>query len=78
MSNLTSNERELLIAIRDNEFHDGNHPVNEYVWVDCIWGWEGTSKYAGTMASLVKKQLAKTDGECCCITQAGFDAVREV
>ncbi len=74
---ITKNERSLLVAIRDNEFMDGNDPVNHYVWVNCIWGWEGTRKFPGTMASLVKKGLAKSDGECCCITQSGFDAIVE-
>lgn len=74
---VTENERALLIAIRDNEFHDGDDPIDSPVWVNCIWGWEGTRKYAGTMASLTKKGLARTDGECCWVTQAGFDAVKE-
>lgn len=72
---LTENERALLIAIRNNEFQDGMNPVNNPIWVDCVWGWEGSTKYPGTMASLVKKGLAKTDGETCSITQAGFDAI---
>jgi len=71
---VTSGELSLLRAIRDSEFHDGQHPVGNYVWVDCLDGWSDTRKFPGTMASLVKKGLAKTDGEACALTQAGFDA----
>jgi hypothetical protein len=77
MTAITENERNLLIAIRDSEYQDASNPVNNPVWVNCIWGWADTKKYPGTMASLAKKGLAKTDGECCSITQAGFDAVKE-
>lgn len=73
---MTENERSLLIAIINSDFHDGQEPVGDYVWVDCLDGWSDTKKFPGTMSSLVKKGFAKTDGEACCITQAGFDAVR--
>lgn len=73
--NITENERALLIAIRDSEYNDGLSPVENDVWVNCLWGLSGTRKFPGTMASLVKKGLAKTNGECCRITQAGFDAI---
>lgn len=74
-STITENEKELLIAIRDNEFHDGNHPVENWVWVDCIHGFADKKKFGGTMASICKKGLAKTDGECCTITQEGFELI---
>ena len=73
--NITTNERELLTAIRDNEFQDGRDVIDNPVWVDCIGGWADTAKFGGVMASLTKKDLAGTDGECCWITQAGFDAI---
>jgi hypothetical protein len=72
---ITVNERSLLIAIRDSDFQDGNDPVDNYVWVDCLDGWSDTRKFPGTMSSLVKKGLAKSDGDACAITQAGFDAL---
>lgn len=73
--NVTENELDLLRAIRDSEYHDGRDPVDDDVWVDCLHGWSDTRKFPGTMASLIKKGLARTDGECCSLTQAGFDAV---
>lgn len=72
---ITENERSLLIAMRDNDFQDGEHPVNKRIWVDCIQGWSDERKFPGTMASLVNKGLATTDGETCAMTQAGFDAI---
>ena len=76
MSTLTTNEKELLIAIRDNEFHDGNHPVDNPIWVDCIDGWSGERKFPGTMAALVKRGFARTDGTSCQITEFGFEAIQ--
>ena len=67
---ITTNERGLLVAIRDNEFNDGN-PLAK-VWVDCIPGWTDKTKFGGTMASLVKKGLARTDGEVCWLTEVGL------
>jgi hypothetical protein len=75
---ITDNERSLLVAIRDNEFQDGRNPVNNPVWVNCIYEWDGKPAYGGVMASLVKKGLAETDGETCSITQKGFDAVATI
>lgn len=69
---ITDGERSLLIAIRDSEYHDGSDPVDDPVWVDCLWGWSDTTKFPGTMASLVKKGLVKTNGETCSITAAGM------
>jgi hypothetical protein len=72
---LTDGERSLLKAIRDSEYHDGRDPVDSYVWVDCLDDWSNTRRLPGTMASLVKKGLARTNGESCAITQAGFDLI---
>jgi hypothetical protein len=74
---ITKGERSLLAAIRDSEFHDGNDPVGNYVWVDYLDGWSDTRKFPGTMASLAKKGLVKTNGETCALTQAGFDIVSD-
>lgn len=75
MTSITDNERALLTAIRDNELHDGADRVNGWVYVDDCCAAFGTSA-GGIMASLEKKGLASTDGECCCIRQAGFDAIK--
>jgi hypothetical protein len=76
---LTENERALLIAIRDNEFQDGDagraSTIDNPIWIDCISDWSDEKKFGGVMASLSKKGLAKTDGECCWLTQAGFDLI---
>jgi hypothetical protein len=40
-----------------------------------LWGFEGRAKFGGVMASLTKKGLAQTDGECAWITETGFAAV---
>ncbi len=74
----TDNERALLVAIRDNDFQDGEANAGRpghMIWVDCIDGWSGKTKFGGTMASLTAKGLVVTDGECCALTQAGLDTV---
>lgn len=74
MSNLTENETLLLKAILHSEFHDSvaiENRARNAVWVDCIWG---KKKFGGTMASLAKKGLANTDGECCWLTETGLTA----
>lgn len=73
---ITEGEKGLLVAILDSEYHDGRDPVDDPVWVDCLWGWSGKAKFPGTMASLVRKGLADTDGETCSLTQAGVDLVQ--
>lgn len=75
---ITDNERSLLTAIRDSEYHDGRDPVDDPVWVNTLHGWSGTTKFPGTMASVLKKGLARTDGETCELTQAGSDALNQL
>ena len=71
---ITTNERNLLTAIRDSEYHDGRNPVDSPTWVDCVIF--DSRAHAGTMSSLSKKDLAYSDGETCWITQKGFDAIK--
>lgn len=73
--NLTENEKALLIAIRDSEYND-DHQLAA-VWVNCLWGFEGTKKFGGVMASVSTKGLAKTDGECAWLTELGLATVNE-
>ena len=71
---ITANETQLLTAIRDSEYHDGRDPIGDPIWVDCAC--EGFGRSAGgIMASLVRKGLADTDGECCWITEEGMAAL---
>ena len=72
---ITTNERGLLEAIRDSEDGEKATPIGQLVWVNCLWGWEGTRKFPGVMASLQKKGLAVTDGEAVRLTYEGFRAV---
>jgi hypothetical protein len=67
---ITENEKGLLIAIVTSEYGDW---ATDDVWVNCLWGWSETRKFPGVMASLVRKGLAKSDGECCCLTDAGAE-----
>jgi hypothetical protein len=67
---ITENEKGLLIAIVTSEYGDW---ATDPVWVNCLWGWSETRKFPGVMASLVRKSLAKSDGECCCLTDAGAE-----
>lgn len=80
---LTENETKLLRAILKSEYHNGGMPEaervgseNGAVWVDCLWGFEGKAKFGGVMASLTKKGLAGTDGECAWLTAEGYAAVK--
>jgi hypothetical protein len=69
---LTDSEKKLIKAIGHSEFGNGQICTKDNpAWVDCIWGFEGKRLFAGVMASLSKKGLAETDGECCWLTEAG-------
>lgn len=70
---MTKNERDLLVAIYLSEFNDGSHTAP--VWVNCLWEFEGSRSFGGVMASLTKKGLAETDGECAWLTKAGVEKV---
>ncbi len=78
---VTEKESALLVAIRDDQFQDGQPPVGTRVWTWSPCERFGTSA-GGIMASLVKKGLADVDGigedATCWITQRGFDAVSRV
>jgi hypothetical protein len=82
---LTDNERMALQGIVDSDFIDGEHPVDKWVWSFSANPWDGdpkeSRKFAGTLVSLIKKGLAKQDGEgrdaCVAITQAGYDALQQ-
>lgn len=78
-ANLTENEKALIRAIGHSEFGNGQicGPGNP-TWVDCVWGFEGKKKFGGVMASLQKKGLAQTDGECCWLTDAGVTVLAEL
>lgn len=80
MAKLTKNEKTLLFAIKNSEFHDGQNPLNNAVWTDCVCEcFNNTKTASGTMSSLVKKGLAESQGKgrdaVCWITQAGLDAL---
>lgn len=82
---LTDNERMALQGIVDSDYHDGQHPVDNWVWSFSANPWnhdtKESRKFAGTLSSLLKKGLAKQDGEgkdaCVTITQAGYDALQQ-
>jgi hypothetical protein len=69
---ITENEKALMIAIATSEYGDY---MTDPTWVNCVWGWQGTRKFPGVMSSLVKKGLAKSNRECCSLTDAGADLV---
>ena len=80
---LTANERAALQGIVDSNYHDGQHPVDNWVWSWSANPWidDDTQrrKFAGTLTSLIKKGFAKQDGDgvgaCVAITQSGYDAL---
>ena len=84
---ITPNERELLIAIRDSDFHNGcemEERVGNPVWSDHIEddipGKALAGKaVGGVMASLVRKGLVTCSDSgrdaCVALTRAGLDAV---
>ena len=80
----TENEDKLLVAILNSEYHitsdltQRHGSANAAIWVDCVWGFEGKSKFGGTMASLAKKGLAATDGECCWLTEDGCKLAQHI
>ena len=72
----TQKEKDLLGAIRDSEYHNGQDPIGNPVWVSVLHFKGGlpfqAAAMGGIMASLVKKGLAATDGETCAITAQGM------
>ncbi len=76
---ITPQEFYVLRAICDSDFHDGQNPVDNWVWSWSANPWDGTAdsrKFAGVLVSLIKKGLAKQDGDgweaCVTITAEGF------
>ena len=86
---LTENERRMLVAIRDSEYHSsaGEDRVDEAIWSDTTMDTaEGFGMprptHGGICASLKKKGLAMfqqdCDGEVIWITRAGYDAIQDI
>lgn len=76
----TPNEARFLAAVAASEYHDGNHPVGNHVWMDCVSGWEPQAK-AGTVSSLLAKGFITVGGdrrdETVAITASGYAALTE-
>ena len=80
MGNLTAKELEALTAIFECEYHNECAPekrINNPVYTWACNPFRTLRSFSGIMASLAKKGLAGTDGECCWITRAGFEALRQ-
>lgn len=80
---ITNNEREVLKAIVDSEFHDGHDPVGNWVWSFSANPWNDTAdsrKFAGVLVSLIKKGLAQQSGDgkeaCVTITAEGLKSIQ--
>lgn len=83
MSQQTTTDREyrVLRAVITNQYHDGQDPINNEIWVseiDAAREPSGISGKAlsGVVSSLSKKGLVVTDGECISVTEAGFIAAQ--
>ena len=73
--NITSNELKVLQSIATNFF---GQQVGDPVWADCINDSHKPSRIegkalSGVCASLAKKGLIETDGDCVCITEKGVE-----
>lgn len=78
---LTENEKLLLNNIAQNEYTDGQRGPGVWVWCNALTYSPNkipAASVPGIMASLVKKGLAETDGEVCCLSEAGFAAWKEI
>jgi hypothetical protein len=77
---LTKTETEALEGIVGSDFHDGNHPVGNWVWSWSCNPFQSKRQFSGAVSSLVKKGFVKANGAgedaCLSITQSGFDALR--
>lgn len=81
--NATTKGLKVLKLIAESEFHDGAHPVNNWVWTDCVSDeFGGTKSFSGIASQLQQKGFAKFDGKgrdaVCCITQLGYDTLQGV
>jgi hypothetical protein len=53
--NVTAFEKTLLTSVKESEYHDGQDPVDNPVWADCVLDLIPTKSRGGVMSSLVKK-----------------------
>lgn len=80
---LTPNEKELLLAIVNSEYQDGDTVIDYPVWSDCLqYDCISLKRKAisGTMSSLVKKGLAEVNDHnenTCWITSAGYELIKD-
>lgn len=86
MTLATDLEIKVLTAVLHNYFHDGAQDfdkINGYVWSNCIndsdkpSGIEG-KQLSGVVASLCRKKLLNSDGECVALTKEGYDIAKAV
>lgn len=77
---ITEIERKALLGIYKSDFRDGNDPVDFPVWSWSANPFSDKRTFSGAMSSLVKKGLARADGEgddaCVYLTQAGWDLIK--
>lgn len=83
MVKLTQIEYQALQGIWASEFHDGGERVENWVWAWSANPFPSPRTFSGAMSSLVKKGLAKSDGNsgndaCVCITAAGKVALDDL
>jgi hypothetical protein len=86
---VTTNEAKVLKSILTNDFTMSNGRIPEkfegtdWIWSDCI----NDSRYpsgingkalSGVVSSLCQKNLIQSDGECITLTEAGYNAAKEI
>ena len=81
MVDVTDKELRVLKAIRGNNFHNDHLTLINPVWADCIHDSKEPSgvtgkAFSGVVASLAKKGLIGTDGECISLTAVGEEVAR--
>lgn len=73
--NITENEKKMITAIAESEYHDADDPGG-LTWTCCICDYFGSSA-GGILSSLVKKDLAETEGygyeDRCWLTEKGIE-----
>lgn len=81
LPSVTEKELNLLRAIHDDEFQDGNDPVDNPIWTDDVID---DHSGAAVLGSLIKKGLAGSDDHgmdsgrkdaCCWITALGAEVL---
>lgn len=58
---ITAKEREMLRAVVESDFQDGEAPVGNHVWADCLWTHLPKASNGGVLASVIKKGLVSYD-----------------